>query len=225
MQTHSANPVPELPTLDPGLTHLDATSSTGPLHSLVIDHLYTTDDTALWVDSNNNATTHQLTRLAPSDRILSQIDVARAFTAYQHFSITETLAETVDDTTSLVVAPAVDGLYSADDLQYGDGEELLTATIETLQQLSTTFDIPILLTTTGTGSLATNCIDPYIDEYIECRSTRFGPRFTSDEFETLVYPGNGYVQTTLKFWQHILQARHSSSTSAQPPEASVYGTN
>jgi hypothetical protein len=43
-----------------------------------------------------------------------------------------------------------------------------------------------------------------------------GPRFEGDEFETLVYELDGdWVQTTIAFWQEVLQARepiHDTAT-------------
>ncbi len=47
-------------------------------------------------------------------------------------------------------------------------------------------------------------------ETLTCQATKFGPRFTDEKGgdETLVYHlGDGWMQTTLAFWQEILQHR------------------
>ena len=126
-----------LPSLDDGITLLDVEGSRGVpvLQSLVLDHLLIHDGPAFWVDANGHATTTTLARIAPSQRLLDQIHVARGFTAYQHFGAVCNLPTAVNQiirysaasdsrrprqpqnqdgsphTPSLIVAPAVDAQY------------------------------------------------------------------------------------------------------------------
>ena len=132
-----------LPSLDDGITLLDVEGSRGVpiLQSLVLDHLLLHDGPAFWVDANGHATTTTLAQIAPSQRLLNRIHVARGFTAYQHYgavcdlptavnkSIRTSTADTGtagrrassrDENTSphtpaLIVAPAVDAQYRDND--------------------------------------------------------------------------------------------------------------
>jgi len=76
-----------LPSVEAGVTLLDVDSSRGVpiLQSLVLDQLLLDDGPAFWVDANGHATTTTLAQIAPSQRLLDRIHVARGFTAYQHY--------------------------------------------------------------------------------------------------------------------------------------------
>lgn len=132
-----------LPSLDEGITLLDVDGSRGVpiLQSLVLDHLLLHDGAAFWVDANGHATTTALARIAPSQRLLDRIHVARGFTAYQHYgavcnlptAVNQNIQQTTVDasatrrqlsghddeisphTPSLIIVPAVDAQYRADD--------------------------------------------------------------------------------------------------------------
>jgi hypothetical protein len=100
----------------------------------VLDHLLLHDGPAFWIDADGHATTTTFARIAPSQRLLDRIHVARGFTAYQHYGAVRDLSTAVnqsiqrstsdagtrdrrppgrdDDTSphtpSLIVAPALD---------------------------------------------------------------------------------------------------------------------
>ena len=200
--------VPALPELDAGVTRLRTDGRAGgALQSLVLDHVLLGDGTAVWVDARGNAATASLARLAPGRRTLERIRVARAFTAFQHHGLLEDLPGAVGEDTALVVAPAVDWFYANDDLREGEGEAMLAAGLERLRGLAADRDVPVLLSDAGTdlaGRLEAHC-----DAELACTATRFGPRFSGEGFETLLFDrGDGGVQTTLAFWRRVLERRH-----------------
>jgi hypothetical protein len=201
-------PAAELPSLEPGVNLLE-NSSTGPLQSLVLDHLLLHEGQTLWVDSRGQAGTTALARLAPSRRLLERIQVARGFTPYQHYSLVEALQarlETPGTDISLVVVPLLDHHYRSEDLRGLDGGTLVEAVAERLAAIATTHDVPILVTRAEVDDIS-RPIDRVADTAIACEETRFGPRFVGEEFETLVYrDGRGY-QTTLAFWAEVLAER------------------
>lgn len=214
---------PELPSLDGGVHLLEVDEkATGPLQSLVLDHLLLNDGHAYWIDARGHAVTQSLAKLAPSMRTLERINVARGFTAYQHYDLVETVQTKVDDDTTLLVLPAMDSLYrGADDLNTDDAQDLLVRALATVAGIATRREIPVLVTKTGEEELAMS-LENAADEVITCKQTKFGPRFSSSEFETLVYPvEDGFVQTTLAFWQRILDARQPLYETAETPTPEV----
>jgi hypothetical protein len=202
------------------------------LQSLVLDHLLTVDGPAFWVDADGHATTTTLARIAPSQRLLDHIHVARGFTASQHYGAVRDLPAAVnrslraaaarpgtgqhrtatDDapaTPSLIVAPAVDAQYRADDtLGEADAETLQARTLAALATYADGYDVPVLVTRSDQDAF-TEPIATAADNYLACEQTRLGPRFVGDEFETLVYPveDGAYYQTTFAYWWQILAAR------------------
>jgi hypothetical protein len=185
---------------------------------LVLDHLLLNPGYIEWVSAGGHAATHLFARLAPSDQFLDRISVARAFTPYQHASLIERLADRVTDQTALVVCPALDRLYREDDCPEREAETFLLRAIARLAGIASTYEIPVLVTQATADTLS----DPVVaaaDERIDYERTRFGPRFSGTDFETLVYPvGYGQVQTTIAFWEQVLADRWSMySWSAQTP--------
>jgi hypothetical protein len=203
--------LPELPTLDPGIQLLatDGRRAGGPLRALVLDHALG-GGPVRWVDSRDHARTDQLARLAPDPRVLDRIRIARGFTAHQHVALVRRLPDLVTDDTGLVVLPAMDAPYRADDV--GRGRELLLRSLATVSRVARDHAVPVLVTRTGTGGLG-EPLGAAADRRIECRRTAQGPRFVTDEFETLVYPqGDGTAQTTLAFWRRVLAARAGAAS-------------
>ncbi|QLG28939.1 hypothetical protein HUG10_15945 [Halorarum halophilum] len=199
----------DLPTLDPGVLLLDIEGELGlePLHALVVDELLGTDGNAVWIDALGHARTTTFRELAPHRGYLDRVRLARGHTPWQHAALLDRLPTLVDESTSLIVAPAVDGLYRTDDIPEWQAKELLVRRLATLAGVSRTRDIPVLLTRTHTDGIS-EVIGNAAHRELECTNTRFGPRFMGDGHETLVYPQeNGWVQTTLAFWREVLEHR------------------
>ncbi len=201
--------VPELPTLDPGITLLETDErATGPLQALALDHLLLEGGDALWVDSHGHAQSQLLARLAPGRRVLDRVRVARGFTPTQHATLVERLPDRIAPETSLLVLPAMDGQYRGDELPTEDARGLFLRSLATVAGVARERDLPVLVTRRRDDEFAAP-LSSAADATLACERTEFGPRFRSDEFETLVYPGgpDGTAQTTLAYWTRILRAR------------------
>nr|WP_202904585.1 hypothetical protein [Haloarcula rubripromontorii] len=225
-----------LPSLEDGITLLDVDGDRGVpiLQSLVLDHLLLHEGPALWIDADGHATTTSLAQLAPSRRLLERIHIARGFTAAQHFAAVSDLPDAVDalikasigspperphtreraDTVSphtpaLIVAPAVDAQYRADDtLGETHAKTLQARTLARLATYADGYDIPVLVTRAQRDDF-TAPVATAADHHLECEQTRMGPRVVGEDFETLVYPvdDGAYYQTTFAYWRQLLAAR------------------
>ncbi len=226
-----------LPSLDDGITLLDVEGGRGVpiLQSLVVDHLLLHDGSAFWVDANGHATTTTLAQIAPSQRLLNRIHVARGFTAYQHYgavcdlpsAVNKSIQRSTTDagaasrgdpsrdedtshhTPALIVAPAVDTQYRADDtLGETHAKTLQTRTIARLATYADGYDVPVLVTRNERNDF-TAPVATAADHHLECEQTRMGPRVVGEDFETLVYPvdDGAYYQTTFAYWRQLLAAR------------------
>ena len=223
MQT--APQVPDLPTLDEEVYHLTTDTNTRSiLASLVVDHALLNDGPVCWIDARNHAATDPIAVVAPSQRILDRIHVARGFTPYQHYSITETLLErTSTSAPSLIVAPAIDSMYR-ESMAGIDDRQLLARTVARLAALQRAHACPVLLTTARDDEV-TDPVTETVTARLNCQQTPHGPRFVSEEFETLVYPvENGLVQTTIAYWQSIIEARQPLYTAQDQPGLSGRST-
>ena len=208
--------IPDLPTLTDGVTLLDTDDrATGALQSLVLDHVLLSRGDAAWVDSCGNGTTRPMAELASSMRMLERIHIARAFTPWQHLSLLQDLPGELTEHTSLVVLPDVDAFYRTDDVSTGEGARMLEDGVRRLTHLVDEWDVPVLITRAEADQFSAPLADVATDT-LHCELTKFGPRFSGEEFETLVFPvGGGLVQTTLTYWHRILAQRHSAQLGAR----------
>jgi hypothetical protein len=237
-----------LPTLDDGITLLDIEGGRGVplLQSLVLDHLLLHDGPAVWIDADGHATTTTLARLAPSQRVLDRIHVARGVTAYQHYSMVCDLPTAVNhaireathttrkhgrqspadpasspQSPSLLVAPVVGAPYrESETLDDAHAETLHARTLARLSTYADSYDVPVLVTRRTRDAITRSLVNA-ADHHLECTQTRLGPRIVGDEFETLIYPvdDGGSYQTTVAYWQQLLAARATQVGVASTPTA------
>ena len=114
-------------------------------------------------------------------------------------------------TPSLIVAPAVDAQYRADDtLGETHAKTLQARTLARLATYVEGYDIPVLVTRNERNEF-TEPVARAADYHLECDHTRVGPRIRGEDFETLIYPvdDGAYYQTTFAYWRQVLAARAS----------------
>ena len=230
MSTTSDAAVPELPSLEDDVYLLEPDvmgarcrrqAVLSSLHALALDTALSAGGDVVWVDAQGHATTHTLSRIAPSERALDRVHVARAFTTHQHHTLLEAVGRWLRDgpespfgspdtsRPAVLVCPAIDALYREGELRDSDSRSLLVRALAVLGAIARDHDIPVLVTRTRDDDY-TAPIDQTATT-IALEQTEFGPRFECPdlEFETLVYPvDDGIVQTTFAFWREILGTRH-----------------
>jgi len=208
--------IPELPSLEAGITLVEAGGDPRlPLQTLLIDHLLLKHGRGVWVGTGKYCTTDTLVSVAPDRRVLNRIDVARGFTPYQHTSLIKNLVRYVDEDTAVVALPDIDAQYRDDDVQGNDSQEMLVRALAQLARVAREHKIPVLCTRAQADEFS-QPIEAAASSTLTVQETPMGPRFVGDEFETLVYElDDGWVQTTLAFWQEVLEARqpiHDTAT-------------
>lgn len=201
----------ELPTLDPGVTLVEVDDELGvtPVQALLCDALIGSAHDAHWVDAAGVARTARLRELVPHPRYLDRIAIARGFTPYQHTSLIDRLAGRLTEPPTVVVATGVDRLYRSADCPSDRAEALFVRAIAALARVARVHDVPVVVTRSRDDEFSAPLAAAAHDR-LRCRKTPFGPRFeTGDgDAETLVYRvENGWVQTTIAYWQTVLEHR------------------
>jgi hypothetical protein len=117
----------------------------------------------------------------------------------------ERLAET-DTAPAVCTLPGLDTHYRDGELARDDHEVFCRALAE-LRGLVREHDLTVLVTRSRCDDF-TAPLDRLADHHLELTRTQFGPQFRdaeTDERETLVYDcEDGWVQTTLAYWQTVL---------------------
>jgi hypothetical protein len=171
------------------------------------------DAPAYWVDVGGAAATRGLYDRGLDPATGPTLRIARAFTAYQHFSLVERLCERLSEATPFVVCSNVARLYDDDDVRRGEARELLGAAMERLAEAVEAHDVPTVLTTGSPGDRRLAAIvDVIADRTTRCRPTRLGLRFSGEDFETETYGSAwGDHQTTFEYWASVAVARSSAA--------------
>jgi len=211
MNTSQRQPCVELPELDTGLTLVDVDSDLGvtPVQSLLLDRVFAGDGDAYWVDAAGAAQTTRLCELVPNKRHLRRVHVARGFTAYQQTALLDRLTGEHITTPSVVVATGIDRLYRDSDVQTDRAKDMLVRSIASLARVGRVHDVPVVVTRSRADEF-TRPLENAAQTHLQCADTQFGPRFTdvAGDVDTFVYHLNdGWMQTTLAYWQEVLAHR------------------
>lgn len=219
MTTRSSSPTVELPELAPGVTLVNIETNLGvtPVQTLLVDRLLATGADAYWVDGTGAARTTRLRELVPHRRHLNRVHIARGFTAYQHTSLIDRLSGRLDKPPAVILATGVDRLYRDGDIPTERGREMKVRVLASLARVARIHDVPVLITRVREDDFSAPLANAAVT-HLQCRSTPFGPRFedATGETQTLVYhAGDGWMQTTIAYWQEVLEHRarmHEVST-------------
>ena len=202
----------ELPDLDPGIVLVDIEADLGvtPVQALLVDRLLADDGNAYWVDTAGTDPTTRLRELAPNQRYLDRVQVARGFTVYQQTSLIDRLCGRLSGTDpTVVLATGVDRLYRDDDVPADRADRLFVRSIAALARVARIHEIPVVVTRAKEDAFSQPLVNA-AGRQLRCQTTLFGPRFegVDDDTETLVYHTNdGWMQTTLAYWQEVLSHR------------------
>lgn len=208
-----------LPTLDAGVTVVQTPSRrSGAIHQLALATVGRTDGTAYWIDARNTAATYALSHQASSDELLRRIRIARAFTAYQHQALVDRVLNQASSATGCLIVPNVASLYRDDDVPEYEAEPLLDAVLTRLDEIGSTFDVPVLVTDSGPDDGLAAIVRDAAMSVLECERTELGYRYEGPEFETDVYWTDAFWQTTIPYWVSLLGAVDNQ------PERSLTGS-
>jgi hypothetical protein len=196
-----------VPSLDPGLTLLDTPDARSTaIHRLALRTVRATDGRTYWLDARNTASTYALYDLAPGERVLRHVRIARAFTAYQHRTLVERVVNTVSPRTGCLVVPNAASLYRDDDVPDHEAEPFLDGALGALADVATAYDLPVLVTDAGPADALADVLADHAGRRLRCERTGLGYRYEGEDFETTVYRDDGGWQTTIPYWVELLGA-------------------
>lgn len=105
---------------------------------------------ALWIDTENHGSSYQLAA-AGNQEVLDKVEIARAFTTYQHYTLVQRIDEYIKPDTELVLLPSIDGLYETGQLNEDESRELLKQSLNHLNKLAENKDLEIAATLSKAG--------------------------------------------------------------------------
>ena len=172
------------------------------------------DVEALWIDSENQASTYQLQKHG-NQQILEKVKISRVFTPLQHFKIIKDLDKHITQKTELLCLSSPTLLYK--DMNSIEAEEVFHETWDKINQIQQKHGLKVLVTQSP-GVRKTDLSLPIlrdIDQEIKLKQTKEGWKFQSENYEQLVYHDQKSVQTTMTYWK---KRKHSKVRERQVKE-------
>lgn len=192
------------PELEPGINCVWAPLRSTAFHQVALSALHEADGKGIWIDARDTASTSVLNELA-TPRTLSRLRIARSWTAYQHHELVRQLPITVDTRTDLLILPAISSLYEDDDMPSPEDRQYLASTLAITAEVCRALGLMAIVSAPPNGEFSSLVRDSATYE-IAVERTALGYRFEANDFETTVYWGEGWWQTTIPYWVELLGA-------------------
>ena len=187
------------PALEKGVNLLKKPENSFATQAILSSELAGKSVEALWIDSENQASTYQLQKHG-NQQTLEKVNISRVFTPLQHFKIIQDLDKHITKETELLCLSCPTVLYK--DMNSIEAEEVFRETWNKIIQMQEKHGLKILVTQ-NQSSRKTDLSLPIIrdtDQEIKLKQTKEGWKFQSENYEQLIYHSQKSVQTTMKYW-------------------------
>lgn len=184
-----------------GVNLVDKPEGFPALQILVSEQLSLEGGEAVWIDSRNRSSTYALSS-AGGATVMENVRIGRAFTPFQHYDLIHGLEGFVDERTELLVMPQFSFHYLEGQLNDREAEELFTESWSKVMEIQEKYDLKVLVTLPEEGD-SRFCfrIRSDSENKLEIQKTSRGMNYSSDSFETHFYRENGFLQTTIPYWE------------------------
>jgi hypothetical protein len=212
----------QLPSLESGVTLLETEDAPAALYRLVGRHLADAESgaPAYWLDARNAASPATIREHAPGTAART-IQVARAFTGYQHYELVRGLLGRIDPDASLIVAPNLGALYAEDDVPEYEADAMIEVVCSLLERVAEALDVPVLVT--APGPTYADRARAAADRVLTATRTSAGLRVEGPDFQTDVYWSAGGFQTTIAYWVDLLGTAASPRSVAPAADTALVG--
>lgn len=170
------------------------------LHRILVREMDLHQGEAVWLDAHNISSTYKLSKESDCN-ILDRLRISRAFTPYQHYEGVRSLEDHVTDSTNWLVVSGPAKLYLEGQINKWDAEELFTEAWNILLDLQKEYSLKVIVDDPKKVNSLTSQIKEDSDNFIEFNRDGKYTKRSSKDFETFLYRKNGFVQTTIPFWE------------------------
>lgn len=187
-----------LPELEEGLTRISYTGER-PVFQLFTAY-EALDGGCVWIDVENHSSTYALADVAGKEA-LEKVSIGRAFTPFQHHQLCTSIEDFIDEDTELIAMPAINGLYEDGQISTEEAEELMEEALKHVKEVAEEEGLKVIVSDSNKvkGELE-YLTGVYSQDFVSVNETSQGLRFSGKEFQTLIYPENGILQTTIPLW-------------------------
>jgi len=207
-----------LPSLKTGINVVEASSKTSIFPVLAGQELRF-NGKAYWIDCADHASTYKISRSGPRD-LLDRVTVSRHYTPLQHYHAVQKAAEHLSKDFELLVLPEINLLYENGQLQDKEAEELFYRTVSTVEKYIDRYNLKVLTSISRPSNLS-YLVEGASSNTVKVKETELGLKFSSNGFESRIFPEEHGLQTTLPlYFEKDLEVNSFGSDKPDLPTAS-----
>lgn len=181
------------PQLQKGINKVEKPGGVPVFQSILARQLEGRNDSAVWIDTDNESSTYALNSFSPE--LMDKVWIGRAFTPFQHHSLVDQLEDFMREDTEILALPNITMLYTEGQVREWEARELFSETWSKLKEIQQEKNLKILISGNGFSDL----IEPDIDHSIKLEKTEQGLKYSGENQQMAYSQGTG-TQTTLGYW-------------------------
>lgn len=188
------------PQLEVGVNLVEKPDKLPVFQSLISEETEGGNTSAVWIDTKNEASTYALNNFG-GQKLLENVYIGRAFTAFQHHRLVQQLDDFIRENTRLLVLPNISHLYISGQVNDWEAEELFQETWEKVLEIQKKHDLKVLVSVPETDSGLNYAVIGDSDNKVQVENTEQGWKYNSNNFNQYGYREDDLVQTTMPYWQ------------------------
>ncbi|WP_414837413.1 hypothetical protein ACK3SF_04020 [Candidatus Nanosalina sp. VS9-1] len=186
------------PDIVTGINHVKKARELPIFQAFLSSELQGSNAKAVWIDTGNEASTYSLSALG-NPQLLEQVEIGRAFTVFQHHNLIHQLDEFIGENTDILVLPNFDELYLDGQVKEWEAEELFKESWKKIREIQEEKELKVLISSSGNSKMS-HILEADSDNKIEVDSTSSGLKYSSENYQQMMYKEQGSLQTTLPYW-------------------------
>lgn len=188
------------PSLEEGITLVEKPENVPVFQALVAEELDYSSGSAVWIDVKNESSTYALSSMG-SRELMDRVYIGRAFTPFQHNQLIQNIESSVQEDTELLVLPNFSFLYLDGQVNEYEARELFESSWKKIKQVQKKYDLKVIVSMPDEMDEFNYIVEVESDDKLDIESNSKGLRYSSEEFEQLIYREQGLIQTTIPFWR------------------------
>ena len=188
------------PSLEEGITLVEKPENVPVFQALVAEELDYSSGSAVWIDVKNESSTYALSSMG-SRELMDRVYIGRAFTPFQHNQLIQNIESSVQEDTELLVLPNFSFLYLDGQVNEYEARELFESSWKKIKQVQKKYDLKVIVSMPDEMDEFNYIVEVEANSKLDIESNSKGLRYSSEEFEQLIYREQGLIQTTIPFWR------------------------
>lgn len=194
------------PSIDEGITLVKKPERVPVFQALVAEELDYSSGSAVWIDVKNESSTYALSSTG-SRELMDRVYIGRAFTPFQHNQLVQDIEKFVEEDTELLVLPNFSFLYLEGQVNEYEARELFESSWRKIKEVQEKYGLKVVISMPDDLEEFNYIVEVECDRKLDIEENSKGLRYSSEDFDQMMYRDKGLIQTTIPFWQRKTQEK------------------